>query len=186
MSLNKVRLLNQVFGTTRLDTSRTPSEQSLSNIKTLESDATNGLTLLGTPLFMPVRLDGNWLPNEPLIEITGANVLIRTQMDNGKGTFKELFARDDFQIIIRGFCVSDKDDKYPETQVKRIIELCNKGVANKQSASISIENRLCNMLKIFRIVIEKYSLPSLEGYQNTQPYELTCYSDSDFQIELDK
>jgi hypothetical protein len=160
------------------DTTTQPNDLQVNRLRVLESNSVEGRSALGTPFFMPVELDGWKLPNEPLIEISGSKTLIKTQLDNNKGTFKELFAINDYQVIIRGFCVEDNSDNYPEAQVRRLKNLCEK------RSSIIIVNKLTGYFSIDKIVIESYNFPAIEGYQNLQPYELMCWSDKDFSLDL--
>jgi len=136
-------------------------------------------SLLGTPLFMPCKIDDFQMPNEPLIEINGSKNIVKTPVDGNKGTFKEMFALNDYAIVIRGIAVQeDGTDNYPDEQIRRIRTLCEK---ESQSRIV------CDLLSYFEInsiVIESYSIPAIEGAQMFQPYQLNCLSDKVFDLEL--
>lgn len=136
-------------------------------------------SLLGVSFFMPVYLDGYKLPNEPLVTVTGGNRIIRTDIDGNEGSFKERWCKDDYRITIRGIAINeDNFDVYPEEQLRQIRKLCEKGQA------VQVD---CDMLSIFNIsllAIEQHNYPALEGSPGMQPYEITAYSDKEFELEL--
>src|SRR4051812_37969472 len=71
----------------------------------------------GSSYIMPSTINGWQLPLEQLIEINGKKILIKTPIDGQKGTFKEMFAEDDWQIIIRGVLVQDDGtNNFPKAQ----------------------------------------------------------------------
>ncbi len=133
-------------------------------------------SLLGTPIFFPCKLDDVELPNEPLIEISGSKSIVRTAIDGMDGTFKELYALNDYVITIRGIAISD-DDSYPEAFIRDLKNLFEK------KKEIRIVNDLTGYFRINNIVIESMSLPSVEGAQSFQPYQLNCYSDKKIDLK---
>lgn len=170
----------------RIDTARKMNEAEPFN--TIEpGDFKNQGTskLLGTPLFMPCQLDDFMLPNEPLIELSFSKTIIKTPIDahpdkklKRKGSFKELFAMEDYVITIRGIAVQeDGTQNYPEEQIRRIKELITK------AKNIRVTNRLCEYFDVDKLVIESGTFPGLEGHPGAQPYQFNCSSDDDFDIE---
>lgn len=137
-------------------------------------------TLLGTALFMPCKLDGFQLPNEPIIEVSGGKRVIKTVIDGSDGTFKEQHSMDDYSVIIRGIAVSQDSDEYPEKDVRKIRQLCEK------KGNVTAVCQLLTFFGIDKLVIESFSFPAIEGAPGMQPYELTCISDKEFDIELKK
>ena len=136
-------------------------------------------SILGTPIVMPLTLDGVRLPNEPLISITGKKRIITTPIDGHNGSFKEFFANDDYRIVIRGIAVNEEEEEYyPEKIVRELRKL-----AEKPSA-LKVANKLLSYFNINQLVIEEYDFPAVEGGMGLQPYTFTCLSDESFELEL--
>jgi len=136
-------------------------------------------TALGTPFFMPCKLDGFDLPNEPMIEISGGKNIVKTAIDGQDGTFKELYAMNDWAITIRGIAIQeDGTDEYPEQIVRKLREIFEK------KKSVTVVNELLSMFNVNLLSIESVSFPATEGAQSWQAYEFTCSSDKEFDLEL--
>jgi hypothetical protein len=164
----------------------TAQAAAFSSIETNEVTSEQRSRLLGTPIFMPCTLDGFQLPNEPLIQISGSKTIIKTPIDSAvrsqervKGTFKELYSEADDIIIIKGVAVNEDDEDYPEQIVNRIRQLI------KKQSELKVDS--CRMLSMFGVqflAIESYDFPTVEGFQNMQPYQLNCVSDSTIDLNL--
>lgn len=141
--------------------------------------AVNPLT--GKAYFMPIRLGGVLLPNEPTIVITGRKNILETPLvgSTRKGTVKELISVEDYDITIRGVAINLKSNLvYPEDEVKRLHDLFNRNEA------LEIECALTNLFGIYRVVIKQVAFPEMRGLQHAQAYEFQCVSDEDFILEL--
>ncbi len=141
--------------------------------------AVNPLT--GKAYFMPIRLGGVLLPNEPTIVITGRKNILETPLvgSTRKGTVKELISIEDYDITIRGIAINLKSKLvYPEDEVKGLNDLFN------LNESLSIECALTNLFGIYRLVIKQVSFPEMRGVQHAQAFEFNCVSDEDFILEL--
>jgi hypothetical protein len=135
--------------------------------------------LLGTPIHLPCELGGLLLPNEPMIDIAGEKLIVKTPIDGNDGTFKELYSTGDMQVTIRGICVDDNDpDSYPEDQVRRLRNVI------EQKQHVRVVNRLTSLWNIEYLAIESYSFPAVPGELGMQGYELRCTSDREFQLNL--
>jgi len=133
---------------------------------------------LGYPMVMPVKLrkDENeefWIfPVEPMITVDGGNVVAKRTVAKGKGrgTIKERWTQDDYQITIEGTFMSyDDANTFPEQDLQKLRELCENG-------SVDIE---CNLTKIFNInhlVIDTFNFPFTKG-DNVQRFTISAYSD---------
>jgi hypothetical protein len=111
------------------------------------------------------------LPGWPLFDITGSNVIEKTPNRGRKGTVKEFIYEDDYQITIRGFLVNETDDSYPESQLQSLMQLIN------TKAVSGVKSQVFTAMGINNIVIERWSLPAVEGFPSIQPFELNCLSD---------
>lgn len=139
-------------------------------------------TPLGTAIFMPVRLGGLLLPNEPTVLIQGRKRIVQTALTGStrKGSVKELISTEDYQVTIRGIALNyDSMKVYPEDIVKDLNDLY------LRNESLVIESALTNLLGIYRLVIEQITFPEMIGIQHAQAYELKCMSDEDFILEIE-
>jgi len=135
----------------------------------------------GQLLFMPMRLGGVLLPNEPTISIAGQKTIVETPLAGStrRGTVKELISVDDYQVTIRGIAINYASKLvYPEDEVKALRDLFEK------NESLVVECALTNLFGIYRLVIKSARFPEMVGIQHAQAYELTCVSDEDFDLEI--
>jgi Domain of unknown function (DUF6046) len=136
----------------------------------------------GQQLFMPIKIGGLILPNEPTLTITGRKTIVETALvgSTRRGTVKELISVEDYQLTVRGICINVHQSQYPEDQVKGIHDLFLQNVAHK------IQCGLTSLLGIYRVVVKEISFPEMIGVQHAQAYQLTMVSDEDFILELDE
>lgn len=142
--------------------------------------------MMGHLLFMPCELDapptlGKFqLPNEPIVELRGGKKIVKTEIDGMDGTFKELFALDDYQITIRGLIVQeDGTNNYPMSDVMRLRDYC------EVEHAVNITCAITSYFNATQIVIESWEFPAMEGFPGVQPYVLNCLSDKDFKLIID-
>jgi hypothetical protein len=140
-----------------------------------------GNSPLGRTLFMPMRIGGFMMPNEPSIEIVAKKTIVETALAGigRRGSVKELISVDDYDITIRGIALNFQSKKiYPEDIVKGLHELFLRNEALKMECAIT------SLLGIDRLVIKQLKLPDMVGVQHAQAYELICVSDEDFDLEI--
>lgn len=136
----------------------------------------------GQLVFMPMKLGGLVLPNEPTVFIQGKKRIIETALvgSTRKGTVKELISIEDYNVTIRGVALNYQSTKvYPEDTVKDLHDLFLK------NESLEVESALTALLGIYRLVIKSVSFPEMIGIQHTQAYEFQCVSDEDFILTID-
>lgn len=140
---------------------------------------------LGCPMVLPVILrieqegESEWLlPYEPLISLTGRNVIVRRQVNKGKvrGSIKERWAQDDYTIKIQGVLIGA--DGYPKADVAKLRKYC-------EAAKVEVYCPLLEIFGISKMVIENYDFPMTTGVRN-QNYSLTCYSDDIYKLLLSR
>lgn len=138
---------------------------------------------LGYPMTLPLSFkleeegEKEWLlPYEPLISITGKNIIVRRQVNKGKvrGSIKERWAQDDYSIKIEGILIGQ--DGYPEEDVAKLLKYC-------EAAKVVVYCPLLEIFGISRMVIEQYDFPMTTGVHN-QNYSLTCHSDDIYKLLL--
>lgn len=137
---------------------------------------------LGIPMVMPLslRLDvegaEEWLlPEEPMISITGQNIITRRHVSKGRlrGSIKERWTQDDYTVKVEGLLLG-RDGRYPKNDVERLRRYCEAGKVKV----------LCPLLEIFgvtQIAIESWNIPFTSGTTN-QNYEITAYSDDIYKL----
>lgn len=119
-------------------------------------------------------------PLEPLVSVSCKNIMVRRSVAKSKvaGTIKERWSQDDYSISIIG-CLSNQDDIYPESDVRKIVELFN------ERQSLEICQEILLLLGIKFMAIESLNLPHTKGLGN-QNFEIKGYSDenTDLLIEI--
>lgn len=154
-----------------------PAKEQVGDVGDIYYERTSAL---GTPVVMPITIDGVDLPDNSVITITGRNRIIETDMNSQKGTFKELWSKDDYRIVIRGMVIAtDGNEDYPEDLLRQI-----KGLLDAET-HLPIECDMTTLFGITDIAIYDYNFPALPGVSMAQPFELLCRSDYKFELELD-
>lgn len=137
----------------------------------------------GVPMQCPLwlRLEGEewWLlPYEPIITINGKNVIAKKQVAKGKvrGSIKERWSQDDYQISISGILMNPKGTGYPDEDVKALKRLC-------EAATVQVMCPLFEIFSIDQIVIESFDFPFTSGPFN-QAYTIGAVSDDIYKLLL--
>lgn len=137
---------------------------------------------LGVPMRMPLELKadgGDWwlLPVEPLVTLTGRNVVARRQVAKGvRGSIKERWAQDDYQVDIEGVIINYSAESYPRDGVRILKNLC-------EAARLQVRCPLFELFSINQIVVEDYAFPFTAGVRN-QAYRITAWSDDVYKLLL--
>lgn len=139
---------------------------------------------LGIPMRFPLEIslvdqEDWWLvPIEPLITLTGRNIIVRRQVSKGKirGSIKERWTQDDYQVKIEGALMDLKRDDYPRDDVQKLRNFC-------EAAKLKVRCPLFEIFSINQIVVESYDFPFTKGIQNQQ-YTINAYSDDTYKLLL--
>lgn len=139
---------------------------------------------LGVPMRFPLEIslvgqEDWWLvPIEPLITLTGRNIIVRRQVSKGKirGSIKERWTQDDYQVKIEGALMDLKRDDYPRDDVRKLRNFC-------EAAKLKVRCPLFEIFSINQIVVESYDFPFTKGIQNQQ-YTINAYSDDTYKLLL--
>ena len=107
----------------------------------------------GVPMRCPLwmRLEGEewWLlPYEPIVTVNGKNVIVKKQVVKGgvRGSIKERWSQDDYQISISGILINPEGTGYPDKDVKQLRRLC-------EAAKVQVMSPLLEIFSIDQIVI---------------------------------
>jgi hypothetical protein len=148
---------------------------------------------LGTPMFGVLFIKSGFYYDEEgikieykglllecvLFEVSMSKNVVKTAIQGRAGTIKEFVSDGDYQISVKGVICSEIANKYPEQEIKALLEVL------KSTASISIESDvLNNVFGIYDIVVEGWNMPRSAGFFNTQNYEISCISDMPIEIRL--
>lgn len=140
---------------------------------------------LGVPMRMPLSLkleesgEKEWLlPIEPMVSITGKNIIVKRQVNKGKvrGSIKERWMQDDYSINIQGVFIAP--DRYPYADVAKLRKYCEAG-------RVEVISPLLEVFGVTKMVIESWEIPFTTG-QNNQNYSLSCVSDDVYKLLLTK
>lgn len=136
---------------------------------------------LNTIFTLPTKIDDWQMPNEPTIEIRGGKNIIETQLNRGdrvQNVLEEVNLNN-YRIRIRGVILNEQEfDVYPEQDVRRLREICEK------PGSVSIVNGITALFNITQVAISDFDFFEVKGFAGAQAYELDLFSDTDFELEL--
>jgi hypothetical protein len=141
-------------------------------------------TIFVTPVILQLETENRdnafELPTDPLISISCKNKIIRRNVSKNayRGTIKEVWNQDDYEINISGMFQSDKRFTVREYQ-ERLLNYCE----SKTSVTL-ICPLLNNVFKVFKIAIESYSFAHTKGQEN-QLFAIKAYSDDPFDLLIE-
>jgi hypothetical protein len=151
------------------------------------------LSYLGTPMIVPIKFKGKGyqvfndfgevvsdkfndfdLPASTLVNLRRAKTIVKTKASAAKGSVKEIFGFDDWQIDIMGFCLADEAHTSAKTARDQKIKL------NEFDAivdSIQVVSELFDDFDISHLVINEIQFNQLRGKPGVIPFSLRCSSD---------
>lgn len=134
--------------------------------------------LYGTWIAMPCKLGELDLPNEPLVSVNLAKLIVETVIDGNDGSFKENYSNGDYQVTIRGVAVNEEDrDNYPEDIIRGIREEV------ERRTHVAITSTLTSLFNITHLAIKGVEFPAFEGDYGVQPYVINAVSDREFKLK---
>lgn len=167
-------VINQIDSSEYYDFSQKTDEELAEDIRT---------NALGVPMLMPLEMsvDGSdwWmLPVEPLVSVTGSNVLVKRQVSKGnvRGSIKERWTQDDYKVKISGILINNDKNAYPKADVIKLKNFC-------ESAKVNVRSPFFEIFSINQIVIENYDFPFTSG-QDNQAYSIDAVSDDIYKLLL--
>lgn len=172
------------------------------NAELEDENAADLTSYLGTPVFSNVELipgeytdkDGEKIPygeilknsesgtfriDTVLIDVSQEKQIIKTNIQGVSGSVKEYISKGDYQIKIRGALVDENGRRYPEEQALQLKEYLD------AETTIGISSRFLNdIFEVTNIVVESYSFPQVEGFQNMQFFEVSAISDDPLELTV--
>lgn len=143
---------------------------------------------LGFPMAVPLDIEvpgekKMWtFPWEPIITLKGKNAIVRRRAAKSekRGTIKEYWTQDDYEINIQGMLMDCfNEQRYPKEDVDKLRRICEAG------KSLRVNCSLLELFDISQLVIEDFELPFTKG-ENAQGYTLKAYSDDLFELLIDE
>ena len=154
-----------------------------------ELKSTEGLSNLGDNFFQcPLSFmigeknEEVWkLPVDPLVSVNGKNVIKRRYVaksnakENRRGSIKECWSQDDYEITIAGVLIAEDNASLVEL-MKKLREICDKDEAVKVVCKYVNDSFGINY-----IAIESYDFPFTKGMEN-QSFTIKAYSDDSYEL----
>lgn len=145
--------------------------------------------LLGNPCAAPLKIkweeetENEWweFPIEPVITITCKNIIVRRNVlkqdsvGTRRGSVKETWSQDDYEVSIAGLLISKDASALPESEIRTLRRYF------EGRKVIQVKSDLFTLFNIEQLVIEDFSLPFTKGIEN-QMFTLKCYSDEVFNL----
>jgi hypothetical protein len=150
------------------------------------TDATEYLgNLYQDSLRMRLESGSDWytFPFDPVISVTCKNNIIRRdalKVDVNtirRGSIKEIWSQDDYEVNIAGILKSKDGEGLPESDLRRLRDFC------EAREVVEVESVLFSIFGITRLAIADYSLPFTRGIENQQ-FAIKAYSDELFDLIL--
>lgn len=130
-------------------------------------------------IFANDETNENFIIDTVLIDVSQQKQIIKTNIQGVAGTVKEYISKGDYQITIRGALVEESSLKYPEIETQQLREYL------EAETAIGVASRFLNdVFSIDDIVVESFTFPQQEGYQNVQLFEISAVSDEPIELSV--
>lgn len=139
-----------------------------------------GLSTSDFPAGGMVVRPGELLLPYTTVKISSKKNIVKTPLAERKGSVRELFSTDDYQIALKGFLIDEQNRRWPDKEINLLRKLYD------ENQALTLDNALTNIfLDDRRVVIEAFDMPEVEGGRNhIRPFSLTLESDSIFTLEV--
>ncbi|WP_281323747.1 DUF6046 domain-containing protein [Flavobacterium sp. IMCC34518] len=120
------------------------------------------------------------LPIASIVSFRRDKIMGVTRINGGKGTVKEIYGFDDWQVSINGFLIPDGSQpqgfKNPLEQEKELINWDN------LASSIEVFGELFTVRKIKRLTIKGVTFEPMRGKPNIRTFTVTAISDDPIEL----
>lgn len=148
-------------------------------------------TYLGTPVFHPLEIKGGTYKDEKgqdvsyegmffdtvLFTISQNKVMEKTQVSGSKGTIVEYISDGDFAVNIK-IILNGKGNAFPKESAQRLIAIL------RAPAPLEVVCERLNIYQIFSLVVESYSDPQRQGFQNQFAVDIQCTAHEPLDLRL--
>lgn len=121
------------------------------------------------------------MPYATIVEFSRQMNVTKTKVTGSFGTVKEIYGLDDWNINIRGFCLTDKsrtDQKTAEEQAHALV------MWNQLVDSIEVSGDLFVNKAIYALVMENFQLAPVQGKPDVYSYTISAVSDKSIELRL--
>lgn len=134
------------------------------------------------PLEIKLETESSWwrFPIEPVVSINGKNNVVKRSVlkvaakdAERRGSVKELWAQDDYEINISGIFISKKSDVLPKDDLRTLRRYC------EARETIEVMSPLFTLFNIKKMVIEDFQFPHTKGMENQMFTIRGCSDDVD-------
>jgi Domain of unknown function (DUF6046) len=144
----------------------------------------------GQEIWLPVKFTGldasifgskDILLPYSVISISSSKTIVKTSLSERKGTVKEYFSAEDYQIQIKGFVIDESKRTWPEKELILLKKL------DDLKTAVQLDNALTNIFLDIntRVVITNLQLPEVQGRNHIRPFSFSLESDSIFTLDVD-
>ena len=116
-------------------------------------------------------------PLASIVDFSKAKNIIKTPTIGSGGTVKEMFGFEDWKINIRGVIIDDPSRQAQRTITEQVSSLRR---LNEIAGAIKVAGKIFEQKYIDHIVIENFTLSSVQGKNGMMQYEMECCSDEPF------
>lgn len=143
----------------------------------------NPLDLYGRTVFMPVTLNGLFLPYS-WITIAGGKKIVETDFTERRGTIKEFISQTDLSINVKGFFINP-EKTFPESQIVEFKDLVNVDTAVEIDCPLTDIFLLTNEAGAQdNVIIKNWRLLDNKGVEHVKGYEMNLVTDQELELEI--
>lgn len=179
-----------------------PQEGIYSGIQIVEdpNDAFE-MSAIGTPILFPIRFLENTykkynakgelvdakmssfrLPIASVISFKRDKIMSETKINGGRGSVKEIYGFDNYQVTINGFLIPDKSQpegfKYPLDQERELSKW------DELASSIEVGCELLAVHKIKNLTIKGITFDAMRGKPNIRTFTINAVSDEPIELNI--
>ena len=170
--------------------------QIVEDINTVEE-----MSALGTPILFPIyfgscvykKYNNNGeivdkemgefrLPIASIVSFRRDKIMSQTRINGGKGTVKEIYGFDDWQVTINGFFLPDASQpqgfKNPLQQEKELIKW------DELASSIEVFGELFNLRGISNLTLKGINVEPFRGKPNIRAFTINAVSDEAIELNI--
>lgn len=124
-----------------------------------------------------VQMSTMMFPEATMFSFRRAKNITRTNVLGSNGTVKEIYGFDDWQIDVRGLCLTTPQQTAMQ-QLEQLLEW------EKIADSIRVKGTLFNKLSIYRVAISEMSWNVVQGKPEAIAYTMQLISDDPMELQL--
>lgn len=121
------------------------------------------------------------LPYATLVDFSRQMNMTKTKVMGGFGTVKEIYGLDDWNIHIRGFCLTDNsrmEQKTAEEQAHTLV------MWSRLADSIEVSGDVFVNKSVYSLVMEDFQLAPVQGKPDVYSYTINAVSDKSIELRL--